>query len=173
MRSWLSSPTVAFLSFLATVLTLGQFAVLACKLVSRWVDAERKSRRPYKAVVVVGLGALAVVAPLTWSAILTAAHNAGNEGIIGALYPPMVLGSALSGLLTLSIWNSEGESGRPWPQAFLILLGFGGVAFIYSFSGAAVWELALVNVFPALVISMLSIAMMFHGVSHSKARAAA
>jgi hypothetical protein len=151
LRSWLSSPLAAFLGLLGSVITLGQFTVAAYRWISDRMQGEGSAKRVYAAVLILGFTALAVVAPLSWSVVLTVAHKAGNEGLVGALYPFMINGCTLGGLLTLYYTRAERLPGWPWRPAVLLLLGFGGTALCETFSGAPTWEIGVVDSLPAVV----------------------
>jgi hypothetical protein len=172
MRSWLSSPAVLFLGFLATIITLGQFLISAAKWVSDLFDEEDKRDRVYVAVVVLGSVALAVLAPVSWMTIYHVSEKLGQTHFEALLYPPMMLGSALCGLVTLSIANSARRPARErlMPCA-MILVGFGSVALIYLASGVAVWERIVVSGVPGLLMVVFTLAPVLHAIGKTRAAA--
>jgi ABC-type spermidine/putrescine transport system permease subunit II len=169
MRAWLSSPAVAFLSLLATVITLGQFVLSACRWAADLFREEDKGSRMYTAVIAAGSVALAVMAPLTWMTIYHVSEKLGQTHFEALLYPPMMLGTALCGLLTLSFANSWRRLARErlMPCA-LVLAGFGGVALIYLVSGGAIWERCLVSGVPGILMPMLTITLVMHAARSSR-----
>jgi hypothetical protein len=166
MRAWLSSPAVAFLGLLATVITLGQFALSACRWATDLFREEHKGTRMYTAVIVAGSVALAVMAPLTWMTIYHVSEKLGQTHFEALLYPPMMLGSALVGLLALSIANRARRPARERLMPFfLMMLGFGGVALIYLVSGRAIWERCLVSGVPGILLAMYTVTGLMHACS--------
>lgn len=61
----------------------------------------------------VGFVILAVIAPLPWSMIVRVAEQ-GNPRWMSLLYPVLLNGMSLLGLLTLDVWKSEREPELPW-----------------------------------------------------------
>lgn len=174
MRAWQSSPTVAFLSLLATAITVGQFALSACRWATDLFHEEHKGGRVYTAVIVAGFVVLAVMAPLTWMTIYHVSEKLGQNHFEALLYPPMMLGSVVCGLLTLYIANSADRPARErLTPCSLVLLGFGGMALIYLVSGRAIWERCLVSGIPGILMVMLTVTWLTHAIGRSRASASA
>jgi peptidoglycan/LPS O-acetylase OafA/YrhL len=137
------------------------------------MHAEDARSRVYTAVVVAGFAVLVVIAPPTWTEIVHVAAKNAQHGIVAQLYPMMVHGMSLCGLLTLYIGTAERWREWPWRQGVMLLLGFGGAAVMYFFSGASAWERYLLAVFPVLIMTMFILAVVMDAASRGKDRAAA
>src|ERR1022692_1864123 len=140
MRSWLDSPTVALLNFLATAIAIAQGAVSAAKWVHRLTRAEDRYQRLYKMTVLSCFVAIAIIAPVSWQAVVTEARAAGNSGILALLYPVMMNGTAFSGALVLLADDQRGQERRlPVAPCGAVILGLGFAMATYIFSSASVW----------------------------------
>jgi hypothetical protein len=164
MRSWLSSPAVQFLSLMASLVALGQFTVSACKRLLAILRADHEHRRVYNAAALAALAALAVCAPLAWSADIQAydGHMAGTPG--GSLFPVMMTLMCVLGSTLLCFNTSFPKDRRPvgplWP-GFLILLGLGTIAGM-RFGVASmppVWEFYVLIGLPGLVVAIYMLAL--------------
>jgi hypothetical protein len=169
MRSWLYTPAVQFLSLIASLVALGQFAASACKHLSAILRADHEHRRVYNAAALAALVALAICAPLAWSADIQAydGHMDGTPG--GALFPLMMTLTCVLGSTLLCLDASFPKDRRPvgplWPGC-LIVLGLGTIAGM-RFGVASmppVWEFYVLIGFPGLVIAIYMLALVLEGV---------
>jgi hypothetical protein len=161
MRSWLSSPSVLLLSFLATVITVVQWLVVAARRIHRMSQTVGERQRSAFLVGVAGLAAVAIISPLTWTAIWAEAVKTGNHGLIGALYPVMVDGSGLAAALVLLLDAREGFQ-LPlrifFEVSFLLVGSLAVAAVVYIFhdqNGTWVWSRGAVSVIPGVMLAML------------------
>ena len=169
MRSWLNSPAVQLLSLTASLLALGQFTVSACKRLSAILRADHERRGIYNAAALAALVALAICAPLAWSADIQAydGHIAGTPG--GALFQVMMTVACLLGCTLLSFNVSFPRKKRPigplWP-GFFIVIGLGTIVGM-KFGVATlppVWEFCVLIGFPGLAIAIYLLACVLDGV---------
>jgi hypothetical protein len=96
---WLSSPAVALVCFLASVVTLGQVGVAVGRGAGRITQGAADKRRAWLALV---LAAVAVISmPLAWQSIVLEVGKHGETGANGEAYPVLTIGAALVGALVL------------------------------------------------------------------------
>jgi hypothetical protein len=164
MRTWLYSPAVQFLSLLCSLLTLGQFTFMAARPLWAILRADHEHRRVYNAAALAALAALAVCAPLAWSADIQAydGHIRGTPG--AALFPVMMTLTCVLGSTLLCFNTSFPKDRRPvaplWP-GFFILLGLGSIAGM-RFGIASmppVLEFYILIGFPGLVVVIYMLAL--------------
>jgi hypothetical protein len=169
MRSWLNSPAGQLLSLIASLVALGQFTASACKRLSAILRADHEQRRVYNAAALTALVALAICAPLAWSADIQAydGHIAGTPG--GALFPVMMTLTCLLGCTLLCFNASFPRKKRPlgplWPGLFIVL-GLGTIAGM-RFGVATmppVWEFYVLIGFPGLAVAIYLLALVLDGV---------
>jgi hypothetical protein len=169
MRPWLNSPAVQLLSLTASLLAFGQFTVSACKRLSAILRADHERRRVYNAAAFAALVALAICAPLAWSADIQAydGHIAGTPG--GALFPVMMTLACLLGCTLLWLNASFPRKNRPlgplWP-GFFIVIGLGTIAGM-RFGVATMppaWEFCVLIGVPGLAIAIYLLALVLDGV---------
>ena len=150
MRSWLASPTVAFLSFLATVITIVQAVLIVAKWANEFRQVKDQRRRISRAVIWFCFSYVAVIAPLSWSVITTEAAKAGNPGWQAALFPVMVNGLSLVGalLMLIELKAKRGLSLLPCGTAFLGLAGATGM----YIAGVSEWMNLLIAAIPSVAM---------------------
>ena len=151
------------------MVTLGQFTALAYKRLSAIFRADHEQRRLYIAAALAAVVALAVCAPLAWSADIQAydGHMSGTPG--GALFPVIMTLTCLLGSTLLCFNTSFPKERRPvpplWP-GFLILLGLCDIAGM-RFGVASlppIWEFYVLIGFPALAIAIYMLALVLEAV---------
>jgi hypothetical protein len=150
MRSWLASPTVAFLGFLSTVITIVQAVFIVAKWANEFRQAKDKQRRISMAVIWFCFSYVAVIAPLSWSVITAEAAKAGNPGWQAALYPVMVNGLSLVGALVMvsEVKAKRGLSLLPFGTAFFGLASATGM----YIAGASEWMNLFIAAIPSVAI---------------------
>jgi hypothetical protein len=176
MRSWLTSPTVLLLGLLSTAITVGQWLLCVARVLYRMSqDADERKRASFW-VGVIGLAAVAVISPLTWSAIWAEAVKAGNHGWMGALYPVMVLGSGFVAAQNL-LGDARGVFRLPvrvWFMLCFMLIGSLALAatmyFLHDRSGTPLWSVGAVSAIPGVVIAMV-VALMVSRASRARGQA--
>lgn len=153
------------------MLTLAQFGVAAWKWLTRQAhEAQDNSDRIYRALSIAGFAVLAVMAPLTWSAIIAVAQKYGQSHWEAWTYPFIANGCCVSGLLSLSIARPEPE--RPWWPGAMTIFGFASEAAFYFASNGAAWELYALAVIPAVVIALTFWAVLAHATARAAERSA-
>ena len=150
MRSWLASPTVAFLSFLATVITIVQAVFIVAKWANEFMQIKDKRRRISVAIVWLCFSYVAVIAPLSWSAIMTEAAKTGNTGVLAALYPVMVNGTSLVGMLAM-LSEVRAKRGLPLLPCCTAIFGLASATAMYV-AGASQWMGLSIAVIPSLIM---------------------
>jgi hypothetical protein len=122
-------------------------------------DADERRRASFW-VGVIGLAAVAVISPLTWSAIWAEAVKAGNHGWMGALYPVMVLGSGFAAAHQL-LGDARGVFRLPvrlWFMVSFMLIGSLALAaamyVLHDQSSAPLWSVGAVAAIPGAVLLM-------------------
>ena len=122
------------------------------------MQADDKRRRAATVFVIVSFVAVAVISPLTWSAILVEAHKTGNPGLIGDLYPFTVNGSAFAAAMVM--WDDV-RTGRRfrWLTCCLLVGGLGMAAVMYIARnvvlGGGIYAAGAVAAIPGVVLAML------------------
>jgi hypothetical protein len=117
---WLGSPAVALVSFLASVVTLGQLAFVVGRGACRVAQAAGSRLWAWLALALVAVAAVAM--PLTWQPIVAEVSGGpGEGGWAGETYPVMVTGLALAGALVLLV--AAIEKRRPPVMAWLSVAG--------------------------------------------------
>jgi hypothetical protein len=87
MWSWLYSPAVALVSFVAALIAIGQLIASVLRYVNETTKDEAKRRFTHVGLASTSLAVMISVAVLSWSSIVTAASRSGSGGIIGETYP--------------------------------------------------------------------------------------
>jgi|SRR5208282_819755 len=167
MRSWLYTPAVQLLGLLCSLLTLGQFTALACKRLSAILRADHEHRRVYSAAALGGLVALAVCAPLAWSADIRVEHQTGNPTLVSVIYPVLMTGIGALGCWMLhwnKRWPTEDRHIGPWYPGFFIFTGLVGVDALKFWPRPPAWEAYMLIGFPALVAAIYLLALAHEGV---------
>lgn len=160
MRSWLSSPVVALISFVASVIGVAQWVVSLARGVYRMTQADEARRRACVWFAVASLAVVVVISLLSWSAIMVAAAKIGDGGVLGALYPVTVNGTAAIGALMLLLDALDGRRFSLLPCCMLVM-GLVFAAFEYmAYGGAPGWGRYAVAVAPGVVTAMLPLVML-------------
>jgi hypothetical protein len=168
MRSWLSSPAVAFLSFLVTVIALGQWVISVIRLVDRIMREEGKDRRrAFIAVAVAGLVAVAIISPLTWTAVMAGAAQIGDGGVMSVLYAFMVSGASFIGAWALLIEARAGHRFSLVPCGMLVG-GLGFSATVYVYASPRAWDRYIAALVPGALIAVALILMLALGRAWSR-----
>jgi hypothetical protein len=168
MRSWLSSPAVAFLSFLVTVIALGQWVISVIRLVDRLVREEGKGRRrALIAVAVAGLVAVAIISPLTWTAVMAVAADTGNHGLMSVDYAFVISGTSFIAAWTLLI---DARAGHRFPLVPCCMLvgGLGFAATMYIYASPHAWDRYIAALTPTAVMAVALILMLALGHAWSR-----
>lgn len=166
MRSWLSSPAVQLLSLVASLLALGQYTASALKRLCAILRADHEHRRVYNAAALATLAALAICAPLAWSADIQAydGHMRGAPG--GALFPVMMTLTCVLGSTLLLFNTSFPMKKRPmapvWPF-FLILLSLGAIVSMRFVTTPPAWEQYVLIGIPSLAVAIYMLALGLEG----------
>jgi hypothetical protein len=165
--SWLTSPTVAFLSFIATVISIVQCITTVAKWIGNLTHKEGARHQFSIALVAASLVGIAIMAPLTWAMIIADDAKIGDPGWINQLYPMMVFGTVLSGTMAVLV-SIRAKRRAPIAAYFLIAMGLSFSAFTYSVAGRPVWERCLVDTIPAAIFAGFILMLLSHGISRSR-----
>jgi hypothetical protein len=131
--SWLASPAVAAVGFLASTVTLGQLAVTGARAAWRLTSDDDQAQAVRIRAAAAGVAAVAILTVLTWAPVVTFAAAHGNGGIVGDFYPVCTSGLALAGALAL-LWCAIDRI-RPPVAAWAVLVG--GLAVTLAMAAAS------------------------------------
>lgn len=150
--SWLTSPTVALLSLIATVTALLQAAVS----VGKWFMKRTEKLSIRKRLVIVAallcFIADAIISPLTWSTIV--AIDAKSDPLWEAeIYPVITTASAFAGAFFLLHITAKMGRRAVCASVLLIVLGLGFPAFVYTYNKTSMLDLLLIAAIPVLGIA--------------------
>jgi tetrahydromethanopterin S-methyltransferase subunit E len=145
MWSWLGSPAVGLLGFLATVLTIIQ----CCNAAAKWLHEKSRNSGQSNHLLVVAIGtsliATVIMSILSWSTIVTIVEKGGTHGFLAVIYPVMIYGLSLTCCLALSLSLGEKEPPPVFPSfAIMVSLAFGSVVYIGSISDRQRYLIAIV-----------------------------
>lgn len=158
MQSWLASPAVVFLSFLATIITIAQSVFIVAKWANELMHPDGEKRRMAIAVVWFCFSYVTVIAPLSWSVIMTEAARVGDTGVFAVLYPIMVNGSSLAGTLAML---TDIRAKRPFPIIACGTAAFGLACATFMYiAGTSNWAGLVVATIPSMIIGVLPLALM-------------
>jgi hypothetical protein len=164
MRNWLSSPAVAFIGFVSSVIAVAQFIFVTTRWVARQAHADDARGRIYHTVVLFSFAALAVLVPLTWSAVVTQAARHGFPGWQAYTYPVMTYGACLTAVMVVALGNILRWPERPhWSVCTMIPSSLAFAIFEYLLARPAAWERYLVLSIATSVVMVLIGALILHG----------
>jgi hypothetical protein len=129
MRSWLSSPAVALVGVLASVVTLVQAVVVLARFVYRAVVDERSLIPVWAGLV--AFAAVVAVAPLEWPVVVAVVSTPGSNGVLDALYPVMFvcLAAASAGWVVVAAIERVAAIGGLRPAVLPAAAGVGPLVF--------------------------------------------
>jgi hypothetical protein len=164
--SWLTSPTVALLGFVATVASLLQSTVAVGKWFMKRTEKLSNRRRAAIAASVLCFIATAIISPLTWSTIV--AIDARSDPLyLAELYPVMTTASAFAGASLLLNFSARVERRLILSASLLIFIGLAFPTAVYAISIKSMWDVLLVATIPGISIA----AVVFSATAHLRSKA--
>ena len=152
MPSWLTSPAVAILGFVATVISVVQGAISVTKWFMGRTEKPSARRRLAIATGILSIIAVAVLAPLTWSMIMKVDEKTGNPAWVAGLYPVIVFVPAI--MVAVLLMNYEFKRESATISAFLVLIICLALPTItFDSINRSTWERYLISSAPGLAVA--------------------
>jgi hypothetical protein len=162
MPAWLSSPTVAILGLLATVISILQAGISTYKWFINRTEKPSSQRRLAISAAAMSIIAIMVLCPLTWWKITETDAKTGDPHWAAGLYPVTVFVPAIMAALFLLNFEFR-RNGRIMSFAVLaITLCFALPTAVYDTSVRSIWDRYLVSVIPGIAVAMLLAMLLAH-----------
>jgi hypothetical protein len=159
--SWLTSPTVAILGFIAAVIAILQGIIATVKWFIGQTNKPSARRRLAISAALCSIISVAVLAPLTWS-MITAIDAKMDPRWQADIYPIIIFVPTLMFALILLNFDLK-ESIRATVVLFAgIIACLGLPTIIYDVTVKSTWERCLVNAIPGITILLLTMTVLSH-----------
>lgn len=167
MPSWLTSPTVAILGFVATVISIAQGAVSVTKWFMGRTEKPSARRRLAIATGILSIISVAILAPLTWSMIMKIDERGGDPAWVAGLYPVILFVPAI--MVAVFLMNYEFKRERITISAFLVLIFCLALpTIIFDDTNRSVWERYLISLAPGLAVAMVVVTFLAYFLPRAK-----
>jgi cytochrome bd-type quinol oxidase subunit 2 len=153
--SWLQSPAVAFIGLVSGVISIVQAVMAVRQWVSEKATKEGARRRFSFYFATVCVAASAIMAPLTWTAIVRADIETHDPYWISQLYPVIPVLMVVAGVAWIAGYDLPAKRRPSLVATAQIALGLFSPVLACYMSSASAWERSCVDVLPALATLFL------------------
>ena len=173
--AWLTSPVVAILGLIATVISILQGLISTTKWFIKRTDKPSTRRRLTVSAGVCIIASIVVLAPFTWEAMAREDVKLGDNPLwLAELYPVVIFAPLIICATSYFRVNSFNWKDRAIYSSFvLVIISLAFPTFLYDVLHSSIWERCLVSTTPGLTIGMLIMAYMAHLLPRAKPSAGA
>ena len=162
--AWLTSPVVALLGLIATVISILQGLISTTKWFIKRTDKPGTRRRFTVSVGVCIIASIVVLAPFTWEAMAREDVKVGDNPLwLAELYPVVIFAPLIICAMFYFRIKSFNWKDRPTYSAFILaIISLAFPTFLYDVLHSSIWERCLVSATPGLTIGMLIVTYIAH-----------